>query len=379
MIQKHSELTIRASRMPLALNCPPSLDAPYDFNIDTEAARLGNAVHEHNAKRIENPSFVPDDEYFRLLQVKYGLTEESDLKRLSHNSWKLWLEIKDKNWFLKPKVEKAHSVTIGKITYTGHLDVSDHQLQTNFVADHKTGFLDHDVIPQIKVYGLLSFDMYPDTYTCYTVVPRPRYFSIDQEPYTRDELMAWHEYVENRLLNERNAFNAGTHCSSCPRRLTCQAYRDWVQSAFELLSGPVKNDLTVESDPKQIEAVYSARLVLDKLQKEAQAVLKALAASNMGSLPLTDGYVLRIESEVHKKIRYKQALPVLQERFEADELGEFIEVRKTKLFDHVYKSTGRGQKKHAAEELMSALEAADAVIEETVDKLVRRKAQGILS
>lgn len=379
MSQSHSKLTIRASRMPLALLCPPSLDAPYDLNIDTEAARLGNAVHEHNAKRIENPSFVPDDEYFRLLTVKYSLTEESDLKRLCFNSWKLWLEIKGKNWFIKPKVEKAHQVTIGDITYTGHLDVSDYQLQTNFVADHKTGFLDHDYSSQIKVYGLLSFDMYPDTHQCYTVVPRPRYFTIDQMPYTRDELMAWHEYVQNRLLNERSAFNAGTHCSFCPRRLTCAAYRDWVQSAFELLSGPVKNDLTVHSDPKQIEAVYSARLALDKLQKETQAVLRTLAEANRGSLPLTDGYELRIESEIHKKIKYKQALPVLQERFQPDEIAEFVEVRKTKLMDHVYKSTGKGQKKHAAEELMSALEAADAVIEETVDKLVRRKAQGILS
>lgn len=378
MNQKHSELTIRASRMPLALNCPPSLDAPYDFNIDSEAARLGNAVHEHNAKRISEPAFIPDDEYFRLLQVKYGLTEESDLKRLSHNSWKLWLEIKGKNWFLKPKVEKAHSVTIGKITYTGHLDVSDHQLQTNFVADHKTGFLDHDASPQIKVYGLLSFDMYPDTHECYTAVPRPRYFTIDMMPYTRDELMAWHEYVENRLLNERNAFNAGSHCSFCPRRLTCAAYRDWIQSAFELLSGPVKNDLTVDSDPKQIEAVYSARLALDKLQKEAQAVLRTLAEVNRGSLPLTGGFELRIESEIHKKIKYKQALPVLQERFCLEEQETFIKVSKTKLFDHVYKTTGKGQKKHAAEELMSALEAVDAVTEETVDKLVKRK-QGMLS
>lgn len=374
MSQSHSKLTIRASRMPLALLCPPSLDAPYDLNIDTEAARLGNAVHEHNAKRIENPSFVPDDEYFRLLSVKYSLTEESDLKRLCFNSWKLWLEIKSKNWFITPKVEKAHQVTIGSITYTGHLDVSDYQLQTNFVADHKTGFLDHDASPQIKVYGLLSFDMYPDTHMCYTVVPRARYFANDEEPYTRDELMAWHEYVENRLLNERHAFNTGSHCSFCPRRLTCNAYRDWIRNAFELLSGPVKNDLTVTSDPKEIEAVYSARLAIDKLQKDAQAVLKTLAAANMGRLPLTGGYELRTESEIHKKIRYKQSLPVLQERFTADELAEFVEVRKTKLMDVVYRNTGKGQKKHAAEDLMSQLEAVDAVYEETVDKLVKRKA-----
>jgi hypothetical protein len=202
-----SELTIRASRVPLALACPASLDTPYEFNIDTEAARLGNAVHEHNAKRISDPAFFPDDEYFRLLQVKYSLSSESDLKRLCFNCWKLWLEVQGKKWFIHPLTEVAHQATIGRITYTGHLDVSDHQLQTNFVADHKTGFLDTDFSAQIKVYGLLSFDMYPETDSCYTVVPRPRDFTIDQEPYTRDELMAWHSFVENRLLNERHVFN----------------------------------------------------------------------------------------------------------------------------------------------------------------------------
>lgn len=371
-------LEIRASRLPLAMVCPASMQSTSSYTLDTdgEAARLGTAVHEWLGQKIATQD-IGNDEIFETLAIKYNLKAD-DVRSLSIRAWKLWREIEQ--WFPSPIVEGSLSKDLGPVRLTGHVDVMRYRpdTQTLFVNDHKTGWLDGDHSDQVKAYALMGLEQFPEAVTAHTCIMRVRDYSTDFDQYTRDQLAAWSERVVDRLISDRDKYHPGRHCSFCPRRLTCDAYRDWIRWAIEILTGSTVYDLKASTspDPQTITDVYDAKSNLDHCIKEAAAVLKALAlSSNEGTLKKTDGMQLQLVDQIQTSILFRQAWPILQKIVDEDFYNDVFNIDKGNLQKLVKLGAGHGQKGKAVAALMEQLEAAGAITENKITRLENRKAQ----
>lgn len=374
-------MKIRASRLPLAMVCPASMQpADYDLNSDSEPARLGTAVHEWLAMRIAKPEQLLGDEAFEHLGVKYSL-EVDDIRALALRAWQLWREVQQ--WFPRPQIEVAMSIDlgVGLVELTGHCDVVSYSEEQRivFVNDHKTGFLDSDHSEQVKAYGLMALQKFPAAEQVHTCVMKVRDFVTDHANYSRSELMGWADRVVERLVNEGQSYQPGRHCSFCPRRLTCQAFSDWVRWAVELLSGGDFIDFTGSPTPELVRKVYDAKAVLKRLADEAQEVLRTLTAGSGGSLSRDDEYQLQLVSQIRQTVLFRESWPVLSGLVEQDFWNQVFRVSKTELLTLIKLGAGRGEKKQAVVELMAKLEAMGALAETTIERLELRKKTEVIT
>lgn len=347
---------------------------PYTIDTDGPAARLGTAVHEWLAQKIATQT-IGNDEHFETLAIKYNVKAD-DVRSLSLRAWKLWREIEQ--WFPSPIVEGSLAKDLGPVKLTGHVDVMRYRpdTQTLFVNDHKTGWLDGDHSDQVKAYALMGLEQFPEASLVHTCIMRVRDFSTDFDQYSRDQLAAWSERVVDRLISDAEKYHPGRHCAFCPRRLTCEAYRDWIRWAMEILTGSTVVDLKLATspDPQTITDVYDAKSNLDHCIKEAADVLKTLAHTNQGTLKKTDGMQLQLIDQIQTSIMFRQAWPILQKLVDEDFYNDVFTVEKGNLHKLVKLGAGHGQKGKAVAELMEQLEEAGAITENKVTRLENRKA-----
>lgn len=365
-------MKIRASRLPLAMVCPASMQATdYVLDSDGDAARLGSAVHEWLGKRIATQA-IEGDEAFDLLAVKYTLPVD-DIRALSIRAWKLWREVEQ--WFPSPVVEGVVEKDLGQLQMTGHVDVMSYNAESRivFVNDHKTGFLDSDHSDQVRAYGLMALDRFPDADQVHTCIMRVRDYTTDHANYSKAELVAWSQRVVQRVVEEQESYQPGRHCSFCPRRMTCKAFADWVRWAFELLSSGEIIDMSGSASPELVRKVYDAKSALSRLLEEAGEVLKTLAMARGGVLEKDDGMQLQMISQIRRVIMFKEAWPLLSKRVEEDFWNQVFAVGKTELIKIIRLGAGRGEKERAVAELMQSLEDAGAIAEETINRLENRK------
>lgn len=375
-----SHPTIRASRLPLTMACPQSWQTDgYDVQPDLEAARLGTAVHEYLAAQIAGTIPLGEsDEMFDALAIKHHVEKES-LRMLTMIASKLWQQIAD--WFPQPQIEVAISHQFPMLRLSGHIDVLSYipQEQLIVVNDHKTGWVDADHYHQVMGYGFLALQQYPEAERVHIVVSRVRDFQTDHETYTREQIMGWAETMLRRIAEP--VYNPGKHCSFCPRRLTCPAYRDWIHSAMHIvLDAPdshANHDLRKRPDyAEQIQRIYEAKATLSKALDEVQDILKTLATESMGSIPCGQNYLLRIESSPRTEILFSKAWDLIRPIIPDDQLDSIISISKKKLIDLVRSQAGRGQKKHAEDDFLAQLESKQALQQHTIEMLkhVKRSA-----
>lgn len=376
-------MKIRASRLPLAMTCPASNHPEaYKLNADSHAARLGTAVHEWLATRIASPAELSalGDEAFEQLVVKYSLDSEesaagvsvNELRRLCLAAHRLWREVE--HWFPSPAVEVSLEKDLDGIELTGHVDCLSYveSTRTIHVNDHKTGFLDSDHGDQIRAYGLMALDRYPDADRVHTCLLRVRDFERDHETYTRAELLAWAERVRARLLVDADVYNPGRHCAFCPRRLTCAAFRDWMAWALSILIGsPVI--LEDWGTSQEVAQVHAAKSSVDKLIKEATESLRSFVMAKGGRVDCGDGYELVIRSQVSQEITFAESYPLLSKLVPTENLNDVFKVRKGALHSIVKAGAGRGEKGSAVVDLMAQLEQLGALNDITRERMERRK------
>lgn len=367
--------TLRCSKLPLAVLCPNSVKpTEYTISIESEAARLGSAVHEYLSLRIKgDEKYGSEEECHNALACKYEV-DVGDLRSLCWKAWRLWEE--SAKWF-GPGKEVEVELSEGHLV--GHVDVIYYNPETKtvFILDHKTGWLDSDYSTQLKGYGWLATLRHPEAEKVHLIVSRVREFATDHLTYTPKELEEWNKEAWARVSED--AYNPGPHCGYCTRWMTCQAYRDYVEGAVRTVSQLVEvspdtaEASLVDLKAETVKKVYDAKKTLSGALDHVGNALKMAAVSRGGRLDYDEDYELVVATQVQQSIDYRMAAPVLAERLPAEAVLGCYKVDKEKVKAAIRDVTPYGKKAEAVAALMKELDDVGAMIHTPKERLEKKK------
>lgn len=371
-------LSIRCSSLPLISLCPASAvdDGGPRLAGGGDAADLGTALHACLAEQIRgnHPEMME-------IATRYAV----DLRELTQlYIW--WLHIwrsRIQPWFPDPQVEVAlqgGDLARG-LHLSGHVDLLSVVGDQIRLCDWKSGRLDMDHVDQLRGYGWLALQAYPQAQGVYACVVRLRDRVLDGHDWTRADLDGWYQDLVAQLV--AGGYAPGGHCRFCPRGLSCPAKTALMRQASDALSldGPgIGVDVPTESTPR---GTFLADL-LDRIRvvasacERAREVIKADVAAHGGVLPTQDGRELRIVQQTQRRIGFAAGWPILNTVIPAEEHDQCFSVSKGAVEQVVRAGVGRGQKSAAVQELMHRLEEAGAVEEVVIERLeIKRAAAAI--
>lgn len=354
--------TIRASKLDQFLECPGSQGEPagYELRTSNMLARLGSAVHEPLSIRIAGG----DTDNLKNYAVKWDVPLKQ-LEKLFFDGLRLFGEVRE--FFTSDlQTEVYHEIQPGDVKLTGHKDVIgyNHAYRMAVVADHKTGFVDGLHLAQVKTYGMMALDLFPQAEKVLTILLGVRAYTRDQEVYTRKELNDWYHHRVNPLHNNR-ALNTNPLCRFCNLRGQCPAYAELVKQSAQIVLGNHE-----EVKPR---ALYDSIKHLEKLIKAARQYLVDQAHDNGHTLEYDDIYHLILESKAKQKILFGQALPILSQHLDSREIADLASISKGKLKQAIMDKHPTGQKGKAFDGVINELMAAGALQDIIYEQLVKRK------
>lgn len=357
-------ISIRCSRLPLALACPPSQDVDgvrvAGYGDDDGAANCGSAVHEILAAAIPAGGYRTDNDDAAL---NWG-ADVAEVRRLAAWAWSQWEMLAQH--FPDPQTEVHMWHEIGDTWLDGHADVlSVHDGQVR-VLDFKTGRVDTDCDDQLRGYAYLASKKYPLIGEVYAAVLRVRDQTVDGRVYTREFLEEWWARSRDRLV-ATDLFNPGNHCRHCPRQLECQSRKSLIRQSVEVLA-----DGDVGS-PESVSAVYDAVITLEHACKQARTSLRLLCAEVGGVLPIEGGRQLQLEQHQQRRLDPGISLPILAEYIPEDRLVGCLSVSKRKVEHELRNNANRKKKAAAVRELMDRLDMAGALLTTTTERLECRR------
>lgn len=369
-------MKLRCSTLPLAFACPGSIrPAEGEVLIETanEGAPLGSAVHEVLAQLVTSPEGEYPD--VRPFAMKHG-TDADDLGRLVSYGSHAWRALAE--YYPNPLTEQGLRYETPAFTLTGHLDLlSMADAWANFL-DWKSGYKQPDYYHQFMGYALLLLAKYPHLAEIRATVVWLRDWSRDTMLVTPEDVGAWEDALNERVVHWNGTYTSGPHCQWCPRFAACPARQALVRSAIAEATGEGLGTLMHANYPVDLRPAFAAFYTSGKLQLAKQlldrldSLIRADIQAN-GALDLGNGRELALVPEPRDTIDPVKAWPVLSEHLTNEELAPAIKIGKTALLDAVGAKAGRGQKARAKAALMEELKAAEAVSTKTIHKLTERK------
>lgn len=353
-------ITVRGSKMPLALACPPSLGGQYVVSNDSAIMRTGSAVHAWMQKAI--PSYHDAVRDFPILAAHWRVSEK-DLKALAYACYSMWK--KEEKYFPSPVIEKYFEMVFKGIRYTGHIDL--HAIiddgDTLVIGDYKTGFLDDNVTDQFMTYNALGVDAYPTVKRVHNVIFKVRDRKRHHRTYTVEQVKAWQEGASTRLME--STFSADVHCLRCSRQNNCIAYREYAKTALTLL----KQEMTT-SKPS---ALYDAIKLVSNLSKQGRAWLKSYVMDSKEPIEYDENRNIVVIDEPRQVISLQAGYSVLAKFLTPEEILSCTKINKGDLMDLVREKIGTGQKSATVSHVLEELELANAISHESTMKLVLRR------
>jgi hypothetical protein len=342
------------------------------------AATMGSAFHAY-MKPLVDGSETPDaKELATAFQV--DLDELAMICRWGKNSWQSM-----RKFFPDAKSEFTmgcgeHANPNGVLT--GTADVVSFEPYRVSVLDWKSGWGDGDYEQQLRGYAYLALRQEPDAQEAYCVVMHVRRRRCKGYLWRREELDEWHSWLMDRVKDE--TYVPGAHCRYCPRSLECPAKEELLRQSVGTILPPGlwRDDVAkqfVESLPKDpigrgtLEAFTLERLRVIRTAVDLyEAAIRADVAAHGGELPTHDSRVtLKLVEEVRRPLDGPKAIPIIEKYPAAADWRKACRVSKTELQKIV--KAPRGQKKYAVAEILEALDAGGAMLEEKIEKLTIRR------
>lgn len=348
-------IKLRASRMPLFLACPASLNDADCVKIegDPSAANLGTAVHEIMADIVDHQyDAVPD---VSLVAAQYGVNDVDELERLSAYGLRAWRELKE---FAPVPVTEGHwEVGTEHFELSGHTDVLSISCNRAVIIDWKTGWLQSDASDQMAAYAYLVASGNLDVQEFTAFVVRHRYSYYDVFRCTRDQLYSWKIRVDEALGNT-DTFRPDAHCRFCYRRFNCPAQTAMVRRAVAALGD---NEI-----PMSI-ALYRRAQAVKHLVDDYVSVVKTHILTHG---PIEDGgYRLDVLTELHDKIDPLAAWPhMIAAGLSDEQIARAVRLSKGALLDAVGELAPPRGKSKAKAEFMERLNDAGCVRKDEVLK-----------
>lgn len=355
----------RASRIPLAVACPPSLQEPHlSIAGDDSGARAGNCVHSIV------PALCRGEPVDAAVAAAYWGVPVDEARLLTALAAQAWQKVDE--FFPEPQFE----VAFDDYEFSGHIDIlSIVDPRRPRILDWKSGRLDFDARHQMMTYawlvlGSLDVAELPAVEAVEIFVVRLRDQVCDHWAVTPAELEQWRKFVRERLADP--TFRPGPHCGHCPRALECPARTLHLQNSMQLMPLAGTAHFWEQVVPQGEYRPVAVTLLLERarqVQEWAEAVedfCRADVVANGGKLGR-----LEITEEKRQKIDWFRGKEII-EQFATNAEEFAVTVSKTKLLELVRDGAPDRGKGKAVRDLLDRLAQAGALTETTIEKLVIR-------
>lgn len=364
-----SDLSIRASAMPMASKCPASVRRPSLPVAETcEPADLGSATHEALRPLAEGGS-IPWDSLPEIA-LRWNV-DADDLRSLCAMAGKLWPTVQDSFRGAMTEVEYRREIAPG-VELTGHLDLLAVNGTVARAGDWKSGRKDADYSEQMRAYGTLVLLDEPQLTEVTVTILWIRDGDIENYTMTRDDAVRWIRQVRDRVVRWDGTYRPGAHCQYCPRSHECHARNALVRRDVAILLDVDIAKALSEMTPGQVIDLYKKAAIVEKTAGYVRAAVRAHVEEN-GAL-VADGRRLDLVEEQRRALDPIAAWPVLEaEGFRDEEFAEVIDMSVSRTEKLVATRAGRGKGAAAVRAISAKLEAAGAVKVGTVKKLTERR------
>ena len=285
--------TFSGSQIPGIIECPQSRIKP-KIKIDSsgEPARIGNAVHELIAKRIdtyENPDIEK-------ICLKHDVKRD-DVAPLYFRALSAWRDIGDS--LASPIVESRMSADLGKYTLSGKPDamaiIEEHDAL--FILDWKTGRLEEDARNQIKAYLLIALlnGVYGGRdFTSYIGrVYHLRQSYAETIVLTKEDLRDFRETLDMAIVGRnKDTYNPGKACQYCNRAHECKAGTALIKLTVGSLTNGEYDSLT----PAVVSDIWYSIDKIEKLCKAFKSSAKELVSEH-GPISVSRTHEVSIRGE----------------------------------------------------------------------------------
>lgn len=371
------KLTIRASSVPHALLCPGSLRTADDavrMNVGGELANLGTAGHFCAQDLVEHGSV--HWEGLPAVATRFGI-EEDELRAISAIATRLWRSELPTGGLLSDtfpnaltEVDLRHESET--LVVTGHADIVSIGGSIGRIGDWKFGFRDSDPKAQLKTYAALLLLDNPELTSATATILWVREQQIENYTMGQEAARAWFEHLEERLACWDGVYRVGPHCEHCQRLHCCPAGMELARRDVRaFLDESAKDRLTQMQPDEIIDTLDLAR----RVGRYAAACAKAIKdhVITNGDVTGTDR-IATIAHEPRRALAPLAAFPVLQELGFADEdMAAVMHLSIGRAEDIVAARAPKRGGAAAKRQLAARLEAAGAIEETTVDKLIIRR------
>jgi len=355
------EISLRASRMPLAFTCPGSTIPPaIPISESSEEAALGIATHEALRSLAERGDVVWHD--IPRIATAHGAKADDVLMlcRMARNLWPSLAEsFRDCLTEVPLKAELG-----GGITLTGHADLLSIRDNVARAADWKTGRADSDYSAQMRAYGALVMLENPDLAEVTITIIWIRAGEIENYTMHRLHVVEWLRELQARVLQWDGVYHPGKHCGYCPRSHECAAHnalvrRDVAAMTDVELGERIESTLATMRPDAIVDLLRKADSVSD-VATRVRAAIKAHVVAR-GDI-IADGTRLTIETQQRREVVADRAWPLLEDAgFESKDFAAAVDFRIGALEKVVATKAGRGKGAAAVRALMAQMEAAGAL------------------
>lgn len=365
--------THRISSLPLLARCPGSAlqeDAP--LNAQTVEALVGTAVHRVLTSRISGQPVEPESAIRELPAADLDRIDPNEVDLLCRLGWQCWEKLQVH--FPAPQVEVPldFSDPENHLHLQGHADVLSvidevpgYEVR---VLDFKTGWgskaQGHS--DQVKGYALAALEQ-TGAKAAYTSVVHIRSGEAQGEYFTRSELWAWYSALLERLRTV--AYDEGPHCRYCPRSASCPALANRLRSVGHLLLDLNGEDRLYSAPADVLASLLEGMKLMEQAIAKGREIIKARLAAADGVLPLSDGRVLKLETQKKRPLIPLLAWEPLASELGEEKLIECCSIHKDQVAQALRDKAPKGQKGLAVSSMLHELDRLGALGLETVEHI----------
>jgi hypothetical protein len=363
------DLDLRASRMPIATECPGSIRRPRVRIAGSGAeARLGTATHVMLARVVEDQPWAPAHE----VAGQYRC-DEGELRMLVSLGSQMWRHVASS--FPSAWAEVAGSIRLPSgHRLTGTMDILSRGDVVVRVGDWKSGRKDSDYRPQLMAYAAIAMDGRPDIVEATATVLWIRSLEIENHTVTRGEVERWLREVDERIVRWDGVYHPGPHCTYCPRAHECEARSAMVRrSIADVMETTLDASALACMTPDAILELHHRVQIITAVAEKVHDALTA-HVEDQGDVVGSDGRRLTIGIETRKQLATLKAFDVLERLgFGDDAWAECMSISLGKAKDWIKGRAPKGRGAKAARELEQHLERAGAITPVEIRKLVTRR------
>lgn len=343
MADNNGTLTVRASRMPLALICPGSTRGGLGIDPYHPASVMGTCAHVvYKAIADGNLDDLPED--FDEICASYNC-DPDEMRPMMYMVLRWWVGIRGDypdsvgEQHLTAQVSDGFLISCHPDRWALIQPTKPNGTATIRVCDVKSGFLDSDAGDQIRAgwctvwahvrsTGLLK----TDNVRFEADLCRPRLNLEDQMYASETTLLAWMQRCYDEVYNWDGAYHPGAHCHRCPLSVACTARDAYMAGTVRDITAQDEHssiklamlNLTCDDMPRRRAAgqylhgiLEAGKIIAERCDGLREVIKKH--AQEKGDIPISDDKAWHISPTNRVRVNLSDAWGSLPEKL-ADDL-----------------------------------------------------------